>query len=100
MYGGLATAPPISQTCDYCGWAFAAVSPAARFCCDKHRTAYWKVERKRKALVDLLMEHFKLADVERSRLMAVVRKVFAKFCKFAEWLGYRYRTKKYVWIKA
>ena len=89
--------PLLSQTCDYCGWAFPTVSPVARFCCDDHRTAYWKVERKRKALVDLLLEHFKLAEVERSRIAIAVRKAFAKLCKFAEWLGYRYLTKKYIW---
>lgn len=100
MFDGLATEPLFSPNCDYCGHPFPAVRPTARFCCDDHRNWHWKRERKCRALVDALMERFNLADGERFRLEAFVKRCCAKFFEFAAWLGLVYRTKKYVWVKS
>ena len=91
--------PLLSQTCDYCGFPFPTVSPRARFCCDDHRTAYWKRERKAAALIDALMAHFRIAEQMRKLLVAAVRKAMARFFEYAERLGFSYHTKKYVWMK-
>lgn len=89
--------PLLSQNCERCTHPFATVCPRARFCSDECRIQGWKEERKRSALVDALMTFFKLADGERARLMAVVRRWLTRFCQFAEALGFKYHTKKYTW---
>lgn len=92
--------PLLSHTCERCRHPFPTVCPRARFCSDECRIQYWKEERKRAALVDVLMNFFRLADDERARLMAVVRGWLVRFCQFAEALGFKYHTKKYTWRKA
>lgn len=93
--------PLLSQNCERCTHPFATVCPRARFCSDECRIQYWKEERKRSALVEALVQWFKLAtDEARKFLTEAVRKFTKRFCQFAEALGFKYHTKKYTWQKS
>lgn len=85
--GTTAHPPLLSPTCAACGHPFATVSPKARFCSTRCRTAAWKAERKQAALVAALADFFEVADSARCILAAAVAAAAARFYQFAAWLG-------------
>lgn len=90
--------PMLSARCPVCRHPFPTVSPKAIHCSDRCRVIAWRAEKRRQTLVDTLLDFFEVAAAERRKLLAAVRCFECTFLRFAEWLGYRYHTKKYCWI--
>lgn len=100
MLGGLATPVPFYTTCDGCFSSFSPVSPTARFCGERCKNAHWRKVYKRFALIDLFMQVFQLPVSARYWVMLALDKAEAKCYTVAAKLGYVYKPKKRVWVKA
>ena len=100
MYGGLATRVPFYTTCDHCFSPFAAVSPKARFCGERCRGEHWRKVYKRFALVDLFMTVYQFGERARYWVLLALVQAEQKCYAVAEKLGYVYKPKKRVWVKA
>lgn len=91
---------PLSQAvCLECSHPFPTVSLSAKFCSDRCRLRHWKKARRRKALVDLLLEFFEIKASQRPLLRMAVERFEQTFLHFASWLGFCYRSKRHVWTQ-
>lgn len=87
----------LSRVCGNCSQPFATVSPKAEYCSDTCRIEKWRKDRKCAALVDALMDYFEISVIERKKLERAVTASPERFYRFAEWLGFVYRVKRYTW---
>lgn len=88
---------PMTKYCDHCHASYATVSHRSRFCSDRCKSEHWHEEKKRAALIKVLVALYDIGEANRRILIAAVNKAVARFYKFAEWLGFTYSTKKYEW---